>query len=147
MKIRTKLLALAALGFLAAAVSPFGALHEPMLRGAAYAQSQLLNGTVFFGRMYSAGAKPTTVTCTIQDNSTNRRGRVTAAGGATSCVITFVAEQGAAAAWTGTSPPVCVVVDETAVRASMTTAVTTTTLTVGALTTADIFVYMCEGGQ
>lgn len=104
---------------------------------------QLGPGAVLIDRLSASGGKPTTATCTIADGATNTQGRVTAAGGATSCVITFVASNGQAAAWA--FAPVCIVVDETAVRASMTTAVTTTTLTVGAVTTADVFTYFCIG--
>lgn len=124
-----------------AALALVGSQVPPIRNAVAQVGTQLNEGTVFTGRYYTQGGKPTTVTCTIADGSTNTAGRVTAAGGATSCVITFVANQGSTAAWLG-GAPYCMVVDETAVRASMTTAVTTTTLTVSALTTADVFTYM-----
>lgn len=140
--VRNRVIAAAAIAALAFA-GAFDIPREYAKRGAAWAQAQMLEGTVFAGRWYSGGAKPTTVTCTIADGATNMFGRVTAVG-VTTCTITFVANGGAAAAWTG-GAPVCMVNDETATRAAMTTAVTTTTLVVAAVTSGDIFTYACFG--
>lgn len=137
LKFGVVLAALAAIGAL------FDAPHDYAKRGVAWAQTQLLEGTVLSGRLYSAGSKPTTVTCTIADGATNMFGRVTAVG-VTTCTITFVTNGGAAAAWTG-GAPVCIVNDETGTRAAMSTTVTTTTLVVAGVTAADIFTYACFG--
>lgn len=67
--------------------------------------------------------------------STDTAGSVTNGGGVTTCTITF----GTAF----TAAPSCIVLDNTAVRASMASAVTNTAITVTAITASDKLSWFC----
>lgn len=67
--------------------------------------------------------------------STDTAGSVTNGGGVTTCTITFGTAY--------TAAPSCMVLDNTAVRASMVSTVTTTAITITAITAADKVSWFC----